>query len=105
MITAIVNRKDSDSVCDALTKGGFIFTKIATSGGFLKKGNVTLLIGTDIDRVNDAVDIIRDNSARRTENAPLFPSHECGTEQSSRGRRDDLRDRRRVFRKDVVCKR
>ncbi len=73
MITAIVNRKDSDSVCDALTKGGFIFTKIATSGGFLKKGNVTLLIGTDIDRVNDAVDIIRDNSARRTEIAPSFP--------------------------------
>lgn len=71
MITAIVNRKDSDSVCDALTKGGFLFTKIATSGGFLKKGNVTLLIGTDIDRVNDAVDIIRDNSARRTE-APSF---------------------------------
>ncbi len=72
MITAIVNRKDSDSVCNALTKGGFIFTKIATSGGFLKKGNVTLLIGTDIDRVNEAVGIIRDNSARRTETAPSF---------------------------------
>ncbi|MDY2880322.1 MAG: cyclic-di-AMP receptor [Candidatus Borkfalkiaceae bacterium] len=70
MITAIINRKDANLVCDALTNAGFIFTKIATSGGFLKKGNVTLLIGTDIDRVKEVVGIIRDHSAQRTEKTP-----------------------------------
>ena len=70
MITAIINRKDANLVCDALTNAGFIFTKIATSGGFLKKGNVTLLIGTDTDRVKEVIGIIRDHSAQRTEKTP-----------------------------------
>ena len=47
MITAIVNKKDAGSVCDALMQEGFFFTKMATTGGFLKAGNTTLLIGTD----------------------------------------------------------
>ena len=63
MITAIVNKKDAGSVCDALTKAGYFFTKMATTGGFLKAGNTTLLIGTDNDKVTAAVEIIRKNCA------------------------------------------
>ena len=55
MITAIINKRDADSVCDALTQENFMFTKMATTGGFLRSGNTTLLIGTDDDRVKAAV--------------------------------------------------
>lgn len=34
MITAIVNKKDAGSVCDALTKAGYFFTKMATTADF-----------------------------------------------------------------------
>lgn len=67
MITAIVNKKDVNDVSVALTGSGFEFTKMSTSGGFLRAGNVTLLIGTEDEKVDAALDIIRKNCSRRTE--------------------------------------
>lgn len=70
MITAIINKKDSDEVCFSLTDAGFYFTKMATTGGFLTSGNVTLLMGVDDDKVDEALDIIRKHSSRRTVTVP-----------------------------------
>lgn len=67
MITAIVNKRDTNDVCDALTQAKFIFTKMASTGGFLKAGNTTLLIGTEDEKVDEAIDIIRKHSAQRME--------------------------------------
>lgn len=71
MITAIINNNDSDAVCSGLREGGFYFTKMSTTGGFLRSGNTTLLMGTEDDRVAKALDIIRANSRKRTVEAPL----------------------------------
>jgi uncharacterized protein YaaQ len=70
MITAIVNKKDAGEVCDALAEEKFTFTKMATTGGFLKAGNVTLLIGTDDERVERALELIRKHCAQRMEPMP-----------------------------------
>ena len=70
MITAIVNKKDAGEVCDALKDEKFTFTKMATTGGFLKAGNVTLLMGVDDDRVDVAIEIIRKHCAQRMEPMP-----------------------------------
>lgn len=70
LITAIVNRKDSARVCKALIDRGYIFTKVATSGGFLQTSNVMLLIGTEDEKVENAVSAIRENSAKRIEPTP-----------------------------------
>ena len=70
MITAIVNKKDAGEVCDALSEKRFSFTKMATTGGFLKAGNLTLLIGTEDDKVDEVLDIIRKNCAQRMEPMP-----------------------------------
>lgn len=67
LITAIVSKKDSEEVCHALAEGGFYFTKMATNGGFLSSGNTTLLIGTEADKVDEAVGIIRSNCSKRVE--------------------------------------
>ena len=67
LITAIVNRRDTSEVCAALTDAGFYFTRLAATGGFLTGGNSTLLIGTEEDRVPQAIAIIRQNCSRRTE--------------------------------------
>ena len=68
LITAVISKKDSDEVCQALAEGGFYFTKMATSGGFLSSGNTTLLIGTEADKVKSAVSIIRAHCSKRVEN-------------------------------------
>ena len=68
LITAVISKKDSDTVCQALTEGGFYFTKMSSSGGFLRSGNTTVLIGTEEDKVKTAISIIREHCSRRTEN-------------------------------------
>ena len=68
LITAVISKKDSDNVCQALSEGGFYFTKMASSGGFLSSGNTTVLIGTDSDKVDNAISIIRDHCSKRVEN-------------------------------------
>ena len=65
MITAIINRDDTSAVVGNLTKSGFSVTKLATTGGFLKSGNMTLIIGTEDENVQTVIDIIKSKSKRR----------------------------------------
>ena len=67
LIFAVVNNDDSASVAGALTRAGFSATKLATTGGFLRAGNTTFLIGVDDHRVNDVIDIIANCSNRRNQ--------------------------------------
>lgn len=72
MLTAIVQTKDSADVGQALSEAGIDFTKMATSGGFLRSGNTTLLIGIEDERVDEAIEIIRQNCRRRLEKTPTM---------------------------------
>ena len=56
-------------VCDSLRHAGFSFTKIASSGGFLTRGNTTILLGVEDEQLETALDIIRRNCRKRT--APM----------------------------------
>ncbi len=76
LIIAIVNNDDSGVVSSSLLKAGFFSTKLSTTGGLLKKGNTTFLIGTDDDKVEEAVSIIKKYSRKRTELTPTLPAME-----------------------------
>ena len=65
MIYAIVRYDNEDEVINALTKKHYSVTKLATTGGFLKKGNTTLLIGTEAERVQEAIDTIKQECGKR----------------------------------------
>lgn len=78
LIIAIVNNDDSSTVQSALTEGGFFVTKLATSGGFLKKGNTTFFIGTNDEKVDSAIEIIKANAKKRVEKEPTVPPTEMG---------------------------
>ena len=73
MITAIVNKEDANAVCNALTKGGFSVTKLSTTGGFL-----TLLIGTDDEKVDKCIELIASCSKQRKEVVPSTASYGIG---------------------------
>ena len=47
LIIAIVQDEDSEEVLEALTEENYRVTKLATTGGFLKSGNTTLLVGIE----------------------------------------------------------
>ncbi len=63
MIVAILHNTDGASTLQALTEAGFRVTRVAATGGFLRRGNATLLIGTDEKQVPDAMQILREHSA------------------------------------------
>lgn len=71
LIIAIVNKDDTPRVTEALTKAGFFFTRIATSGGFLRTGNTTLLIGTEDHVLDKCIRVIRDHCATRNVTVPV----------------------------------
>ena len=52
LIYAIVRNDNEDDVMDALNKDHFQVTKLASTGGFLRKGNSTLMIATQDDMVD-----------------------------------------------------
>lgn len=70
MIFAIVNKDDSGAVQSALTREGFSATKLATTGGFLRAGNTTLLVGVEDDRFQEAMDLIEKVCKSRKQIAP-----------------------------------
>lgn len=74
LIIAIVQDKDAHRLLSALTQNSFRATKLASTGGFLREGNTTLLIGVDDEQVDKVVDIInRTCQAREQLVTPLSP--------------------------------
>lgn len=78
LIFAIVNKEDSHAVSTGLTRGGFSVTKLATTGGFLMAGNMTLIIGTEDEKVDKAIEIIAKYSKQRTEVVPSTATYGIG---------------------------
>lgn len=65
LIIAIVQHEDSLVLIDALMEAKLYVTKLSTTGGFLKMGNTTLLIGTDEARIEQVLTIIRETCHSR----------------------------------------
>ncbi len=61
MIIAIVRDRDADPVSHALTSKSYRVTLTASTGGFLRRGNSSLFLGVEDDKVEDALKVIRSN--------------------------------------------
>ncbi|MEW6083430.1 MAG: cyclic-di-AMP receptor [Chloroflexota bacterium] len=75
MIILILKDSDSDAVTQALTSADYRVTRVASTGGFLRSGIATLLLGVDDDRVDSAVALIREKVGKAAPNekrATLF---------------------------------
>lgn len=58
LIVAVIQDKDAARLLEALVQKGFRATKLASTGGFLREGNTTLLIGTEAEKVDEVMKII-----------------------------------------------
>jgi uncharacterized protein YaaQ len=59
LIIAIIRDSDATAVLDALVTANFRATRVASSGGFMRQGNTTLIIGVEAEKVDDALATIK----------------------------------------------
>ncbi len=67
LLFAIVRNEDEKPLIRALVEKELSVTRISSSGGFLRSGNATLMIGVEEERMNDALEVIKSASHRKTE--------------------------------------
>ncbi len=67
LIVAIIQDRDSEPVTQALIAGEYRVTRIASSGGWLRRGSTTLMIGVDEDKVDGAIEVIRASTSQPNE--------------------------------------
>lgn len=65
LVIAVVQDKDSHRLSNALVKENIRATKLASTGGFLKSGNTTFLIGVQDERVDGVLQVIKENCKSR----------------------------------------
>lgn len=65
LVIAMVQDQDVNKLLGVLTEQGYSATKLASTGGFLRQGNTTLLIGVEDDKVNEVTGLIKDTCRSR----------------------------------------
>ena len=62
LVIAVIQNEVADAVVDALLEADFRTTRLASTGGFLRRGNTTLMIGADEGQVELVLDLIRQSA-------------------------------------------
>lgn len=65
LILIITQSSDADLLISNLVEKGFGATKLASTGGFLREGNATILVGVDDELVDDVLSIVRSTCKSR----------------------------------------
>ncbi len=78
LIIAIVQDEDASRLVSNLMNEGYGVTKLATTGGFLRAGNTTLLVGVDDDKFDGAMAVI-EKVCRSRKQVATSPSPVAGT--------------------------
>ncbi len=61
LIIAITKDENSKDITDNLIAEDYRVTRIASTGGFLRRGVTTMIIGTEDENVDDVINIVRGN--------------------------------------------
>ena len=72
-------KEDEGFVVERLNKEHISVTKLSSTGGFMRKGNTTLMIGTEDEKVDSAIQIIKEECSRRKEMLVPTPTYSEGT--------------------------
>lgn len=73
LVVAIVQDEDVRDLVDGLREKHIGSTKLSSTGGFLKQGNRTILIGVEDERVEEVMAIIGENCSEREIMATIPP--------------------------------
>ncbi len=73
LVLAIVQEKDVGRLIDALTEDGVQATMLASTGGFLREGNSTILVGIENDQLAQVLGTIQNCCHRREQYVSPMP--------------------------------
>ena len=73
LVVAVIHDRDAKRTGDALRDAGFRFTKIGSTGGFLREGNVTMLIGAEPEEIDRILAILAESSRTREQYVNVLP--------------------------------
>lgn len=73
LVIAVVQDKDQRKVTDALLESGYQFTHVSSTGGLLREGNVTFLIGVEEHQVDGVIEVLGRHSKTREQLVNVFP--------------------------------
>ena len=65
LVLAIVHDDDANDIIRILNQKGLMVTKMASTGGFLRVGNTTLIIGVEDDKVDEVTGIFEERCKTR----------------------------------------
>jgi len=77
MILAVIDKDDAPGVISNLSKEGFSITRLSTTGGFLRAGNVTILVGVEDEKTQDVISVIKQHSKSRSMQMPTIIGNEA----------------------------
>lgn len=80
LIMAIIHDEDAFQIIDLLSDEGYSITKLASTGGFLRAGNTTLICGCEDERIPKLIEIIEKKCKSRRQIASVNSSHISATE-------------------------
>jgi len=75
LIMAIIHDEDAFQIIDVLSEEGFKVTKLASTGGFLRAGNTTLICGVEDNRVDELDHIIEKKCKSRKQITSVNSAH------------------------------
>ena len=73
LVITVVHDRDKSRITESLLRNGFKFTKIGSTGGFLREGNVTLLIGVEAKELDNCLQVIGDSCKTREQFVNVLP--------------------------------
>ena len=71
LVVIIASDSDAEKLMKKLVEQGYPATKISSTGGFLRKGNATILSGVEANEVDQIVAMVRLQCYARTEFVPV----------------------------------
>ena len=70
LVVVITSNDEADVLIRKLVERGYPATKVGSTGGFLRKGNATILSGVESRDIENVMTIIRDECKARTDYVP-----------------------------------
>ena len=71
LVIVIAEGEDADRLLDRMVQAGYPATKIGSTGGFLRRGNATILSGVDSSAVDGVLEMVRAECQPREEYVPV----------------------------------
>ena len=74
LIVAVIQDQDADPTLKLLNDAGYRVTRVASTGGFFRVGNTTLLVGVAEDQIEGVINVLKTTCERRTRLIPAGPN-------------------------------